>query len=194
MKPLQKLTTPFKRLAGMLKHPLQYFSQDPVPFIDGALTIIMLFIVTVLQKLAWQESPIQTVTFGAAVKTAALNTLMAWTGFFAIYYFIAILFKKKSNLPDLLSAAGSASLPLVITTLISTLSWWIGTAIGIAGIIPTWVMCQNIFGWIGLALSWPGGMGYCILRGKIGLSARWSWILVLLMLAIFFAAWFVPGL
>lgn len=192
MKIFRDILESCKRLPGILSHPLRYFSREPLPLIDGLITVILLFVVTFLQKLVWQESPVPVGTPSAAVTTAALNTLMAWTGFFAIYYFIAILFKKKSNLPDLLAAAGCAGLPLVLTTLVSALSWWIGTAVGITGIMPAWVICQNIFGWIGLALSWPGGMGYCILRGKIGLSNRWSWILVMLMLAIFFAAWLVP--
>lgn len=180
-----------KRLGRILGKPAQYFSQEPVLFADGLTTAILLFIVTFLQKLAWTETPADSVSIGSALGTSALNTLMAWTGFFAIYYLFATVFKKKVVLVDLLAAAGSAGLPLVLTTLLSCVGWWIGPNFGIADFMGTWTLCQTILGWIGLALSWPGLMGYHILRSKLRLPGVWALLLTLLMLVVFVAGWLV---
>jgi hypothetical protein len=183
-----------KRLPQVLLHPAHYFAEENDIWLDGAIAIALLFLVTLLQKLAWQEVPGEAAPFGTAASQSALNTVMVWTGFFGIYYLFMIVFKKRTYLPDLLGAAGSASMPLIITTIISVISWWIGSSIGISVIMPAWIWAQNVLGWIGLALSWPGWMGYFVLRYKLQLPGKWPLILPALVLAIFFAGWLIPQL
>jgi hypothetical protein len=191
MKTLHSIAQLTKRLGRILGKPDQYFSQEPVLFADGLTTIILLFLVTFLQKLVWADTTTGNSSIVSALGLSALNTLMAWTGFFAIYYLFATIFKKKVLLADLLAASGSAGLPLVLTTLLSCVSWWIGPHFGIADIIGTWTLSQTILGWIGLALSWPGLMGFFILRSKLRLPGIWPLLLTLLMLAVFIGGWLV---
>lgn len=189
MKAIQKIGVSIKHLPQIILQPAKFYTQNQGIWLDGILVIGLLFIVTVLQKLVWLEVPGESPSLGAAVQQSAMNTLMAWTGFFGIYYLFMLVFKKRVDLADLLGAAGTASLPLVLTTLISVISWWIGNAAGLTNIMGFWLWAQNILGWLGLVLSWPGWMGYYVLRYKLLLPGKWPIILPVILLVIFFAGW-----
>jgi len=189
MKAIQKMTRSIKRLPRVISQPGEYFCAEKEIWVDGIIVVILLFIATLLQKLAWREIPGEVSSFGQAFQSAGLNTLMAWTGFFAIYYFVMVIAKKKSDLPDLLGAAGVAGLPVVILTFLSVVSWWVGAQFGLDEVMKTWIAFQRIIAWVGLALGWPGWMAYFIFRHKLGLPGRWPMVLPIILLIGFFAAW-----
>jgi hypothetical protein len=189
MKAIQKIGVSIKRLPQIILQPAKFYSQNQGIWLDGILVVILLFIATVLQKLAWLEIPGEPLSQGAAAQLSAMNTIMAWTGFFGIYYLFMLVFKRRVDPADLLGAAGTAALPLVLTTLISVVSWWVGNAVGISSIMNFWLLAQNVLGWLGLALSWPGWMGYYVLRYKLLLPGKWPVILPIILLVIFFAGW-----
>ena len=189
MNAIRKLARSFKRLPRVIMQPGKYFSEEQEIWLDGIIVVFLLFIATLLQKLAWREIPGETPALGQAAVSAGLNTLMAWTGFFAIYYFIMVIAKKKTDLPDLLGAAGVAGLPVVILTFLSAVSWWVGALFGLDGVMQTWIVIQNIIAWVGLTLGWPGWMAYFIIRHKLGLPGRWPMILPIILLTGLFAAW-----
>lgn len=192
MKKFQKLTASIRRLPAILFHPREYFSQDHFSWLDGTVAICLLFFVTFLQKLVWIESPNSFSPVGLAAQQVALNTLLAALGFFGLYYTIMILFKKHLGILDLASAVLSASLPLAAVTLISVISWWIGLQVGILKIMTQWIWIQNILSALGLALSWPGWMGYCLLRYSLKLNRTWSIILPVLFVFLLLLGWLLP--
>jgi hypothetical protein len=194
MKPMQKLVRSLKRIPAVILSPARYFSEEKETWLDGILAVVLLFIATTLQKLAWRQVPGQSLTFGQAAQAAALNTLMAWTGFFAIYYLVMVISKKKTDLPELLGAAGVAGLPVALLTFISALSWWVGGFFGLDAIMPAWIMAQNVLAWIGLALGWPGWMAYYVFRYRLELPGKWPVFLPILLLAGLMAAWLVTVL
>ena len=189
MNAIQKLTRSVKRLSKVILQPGKYFTEEKEIWLDGIIAVLLLFIATLLQKLSWREIPGEAPAFGQAVQSAGLNTLMAWTGFFAIYYFVMVIAKKKTDLPELLGAAGVAGLPVVILTFLSAISWWGYAQIGLDGGMQNWVVLQNIIAWIGLGLGWPGWMAYFIFRHKLSLPGRWPIILPIILLAGLCAAW-----
>jgi hypothetical protein len=191
MKPMQKLVRSLKRIPAVMLTPARYFAGEKETWLDGILVVVLLFIATTLQKLAWQQVPGQTLTLGQAAQAAALNTLMAWTGFFAIYYLVMVITKKKTDLPELLGAAGVAGLPVALLTCLSALSWWVGGFFGVGGIMPAWIVAQNVLAWIGLALGWPGWMAYYVFRYRLELPGKWPVFLPVLLLAGLMAAWLV---
>jgi len=186
---MQKLLRSLKRIPTVMLTPARYFSEEKETWLDGILVVVLLFIATTLQKLAWRGVPGQALTLVQAAQAAALNTLMAWTGFFAVYYLVMVAAKKKADLSELLGAAGVAGLPVALLTLISALSWWIGNYFGLDAIMPAWIAAQNVLAWIGLTLGLPGWMAFYVFRFRLGLPGKWPVFLPILLLAGLMAAW-----
>jgi hypothetical protein len=186
---MQKIIRSLKRIPDVLLAPTRYFQMEKETWLDGILVVVLLCIATTLQKLAWNEIPGQAVTPGQAAQAAVLNTLMAWTGFFAIYYLVMVIAKKKADLLELLGAAGVAGLPVALMTLVSAFSLWLGGLFGLEWVIPAWITAQNVLAWIGLALGWPGWMAYFVFRYRLRMPGKWPIVLPILLLACLLAAW-----
>jgi hypothetical protein len=194
MKWTHQLGASLKRLPKIIFSPKTYFSMAEPVWLDGFVVIFLLFLLTWIQKLVWVETSGIPLSLGAAAKEAALNTLLAWSMFCAVFAVIVVVFKKGTTLLIFLGALGSAGLPLVVTTLVSILSWLVGASMGIAVNAAPWLLAQNILGWLGIALSWPGWMGYHLLKHKFNLSTLWSIVLPGLMLIVLILAWVIPAL
>ena len=188
---MEKIIRSIKRIPDVILHPIKYFSAENELGLDGTLVTLAVVIVTALSKLSWSQLIGQPVTVGEAFTSSALNTTMAWTGFFAVYYFAMVIFRKRTNLADLFGAAGSAGFPLLLVTLISALLWWLGSILAIPVSIPAWSFIQNVSSWLGVALSWPGLMAYFIFRYRLGLKGIWSVILPVVLMAGLIASWLV---
>lgn len=188
---MKKIVRSIKRIPDVILHPAKYFSAADELWLDGILVTFTLVIATALSKLSWSQLIGQPITMGEAFSSSALNTVMAWTGFFTVYYFAMVIFRKQTNLADLFGAAGSAGFPLVLVTLISALLSWLGAIFSIPVSIPAWSFIQNLFSWLGVALSWPGLMAFFIFRYRLGLNNIWSIVLPVVFLAGLIASWLV---
>lgn len=188
---MEKFFRSSKRIPNVILHPVKYFTDENGLWLDGILVTFALAVVTALAKLSWSQLIGQPVAVGEAFSSSALNTAMAWTGFFAVYYFIMHIFRRTTNLVDLLGAAGSAGFPLLLTTLLSALLWWLASLTSAPVSIGTWSLIQNLLSWLGVALSWPGLMAYFIFRYRLGLKTIWSIILPVVLMAGLIASWIV---
>jgi len=186
---MEKFFSSLKRIPDVILHPAKYFLDEAGLWLDGLLVTVVLVIVTALSKLSWGQLIGLPVSVGDAFSSSALNSLMAWTGFFAIYYIIMLIFRKSANLVDLFGAAGSAGFPLLLITLIAALLWWLGAILSIPLSTPVWAFIQNLLSWVGVALSWPGWMAYFIFKYKLGLKMIWSILLPVILLAGLTASW-----
>jgi hypothetical protein len=175
----------FKRLPEAILKPALYFSAESGLWLDGLISTLLLFIVTWLQKLAWGND------LGSAALDSLLNSLMAWTGFFALYYLVMIIFKKKIHLPDLFGAAGVAGLPVTAATLISVLVWLVSSRFG-AVPQPAWsTWVQTAVGLMGILLAWPGWMAWCIFKNQMKMTGAWPIILPVFFSSVLLVSWLV---
>lgn len=188
---MKKIYNSLKRFPKLILRPAKYFSDEIGLLLDGLLVTVFLAAVTALSKLSWGRLIGQPVSAGDAFSSSALNSVMAWTGFFAVYYLFMVIFRKQSNLVDLFGVSGSAGLPLLLITLFSALLWWLGAILSIPLSISTWTFIQYLLNWLGVALSWPGWMAYLIFRYKLGLKKMWTILLPLLFLAGLFVSWLI---
>jgi hypothetical protein len=186
---MKKLVHSLKRIPQAILHPVQYFSEEGDLWLDGMLVSVALALVTAFSKLTWARLAGQPVTLGDAFVSSALNTAMAWTGFFAVYYVVMLVFRKQTNLADLFGAAGSAGLPLVLTTLLSGILWLIGSFVTAPFASNNWVWIQDVLSWLGVVLSWPGLMAFFVFRCRLELKLKWSILLPLLFVAGLMASW-----
>ena len=183
----------WQRLKILCTKPAAYFSAPAVSLLDGALIIGLLLLATFGQKLAWQQPGIPGVGFAEALQQAAINSLLVWSLFSLFFYAIAEIFRKRINFFKLAGMAGSAGLPVVIVTLFSALTWWIGSSFNLAPIMRPWLLLQNGLSWIGLALGWPGVGGYLLMREGLKIPQIWAIVICVLTLAVFIASGVFAG-
>jgi hypothetical protein len=182
---MQMIIRAFKRLPDALLKPAHYFSAESGLWLDGLISTLLLFIVTWLQKLAWGSDP------GPAALDSLLNSLMAWTGFFALYYLVMVVFKKTAHLPDLFGAAGVAGLPVAAATLLSTLIWLAASGFGAVS-QPAWsTWVQTAVGLIGILFAWPGWMAGCIFKHQLKMTGAWPIILPVVFSSVILVSWLV---
>ena len=168
----------YKRILSLLHNPQQFFANKDVQFLDGVLVMAGLLLVTFFQKMVWVEPGSQAVMPLEALKQAGINSLMIWSLYCVFFFAIAGIFRRRANLPQLSGWVGAAGFPLVLTTLISALSWLGASFFDISGISSQWLFLENALSWVGLAFSWPGLFGFYVLHESLQLPKIWAMLLI----------------
>jgi hypothetical protein len=168
----------YKRILSLLHNPQQFFANKDVQFLDGVLVMAGLLLVTFFQKMVWVEPDSQAVMPLEALKQAGINSLMIWSLYCVFFFAIAGIFRRRANLPQLSGWVGAAGFPLVLTTLISALSWLGASFFDISGISSQWLFLENALSWVGLAFSWPGLFGFYVLHESLQLPKIWAMLLI----------------
>jgi hypothetical protein len=182
----------FKRLGSIFRNPGGYFADPEVSILDGAIVILALFLVTFLQKLVWADPSAQAIAPLEALKQAAINSLMVWSLFSVFFFALGRIFRKGPNLMKICGLVGAAGIPVVMTTLLSGLSWLAASFINLRPILAQWLFVQNGLSWLGLALSWTGLFGYYLLYDGLKVSRVWSILLTVSAFAILVVGKLLP--
>lgn len=163
-----------KRLTSLFRNPGSYFTNPEASILDGALVVLALFLVTFLQKLVWLDPSLPASSTFSALEQAIVNSLLVWALYCVFFFALAGIFRKNQNPIKLCGLVGAAGLPIVITTLISGLSWLAASFFDLTPILPQWLFWQNGLSWLGLAFAWPGLFGYFLLYDGLKFSRFWS--------------------
>jgi len=163
-----------KRLSSIFRNPGSYFANPEASILDGVLVILALFLVTFLQKLVWVEPSMHALSTFTALEQAVVNSLLVWALYCVFFFALAGIFRKNQNPVKLCGLVGVAGLPVVITTLISGLSWLAASLFDLTPILSQWLFWQNGLSWLGLAFAWPGVFGYFLLYDDLKFSRFWS--------------------
>jgi len=182
----------FARLLNIFKNPREYFADPEVSILDGALVIFLLFVFTFIQKLVWVDPTNAAILPLEALRQAAVNSLLVWSLFCVVFYALDEIFHTGVKFLHLAGMVGSAGAPLVVTTLLSALMCGIAVLFNLKPVISQWTLVQEILGWLGLALSWPGLFGFFLMRDGLKLPKLWAFILTGLALAFFIAGEVIP--
>lgn len=166
---VNNLADSFTRLRELVFHPMQEFQSGSIRQLDAAVVILVLMLLTALQKVLWAvQTGIPTST-GAVIQQVLLAVLLGWGGLSSLFYFIAKLAKKEPDFTRITVLVAAAGLPLVVTTFLSVLVIAICLVLGIRGSGEPWQQVQQVLGWAGLVLGWPGWFSAMALNtgGKI---------------------------
>jgi hypothetical protein len=180
-----------KRLASLFTHPREYFAGQDISILDGFIVIILLFLATFFQKLVWVGPGSPAVSPLPALGQAAINSFMVWSLYCIFFFAVAGIFRKSTNIVKLSGMVGAAGLPLVISTLLSGLSWWVVSLANLTPNIAQWLFIQNGLSWLGLVLSWPGLLGFFLLRDGLKLPKGWSIALIVAAFGLLIVAKFI---
>lgn len=189
---MEKLRQSWQRLLKLVRQPALYFADPEGTFLDGALVVGALFLVTFIQKLLWFEPGVPHLSWRAALSQALINSLMVWSLYCVFFFAIAGMFRRRANLVTLSGEVGVAGLPLAGIVLLSVFTWLAALVWPALPAQSWWLPLQNGLNWLGLALSWPGVFGYFLLRHSLKLNRVWSSVLVLLALGFLIAGEYLP--
>jgi hypothetical protein len=171
---MNHLKASLRRLRGSLFHPGSYFADPEVTIWDGVIVVFVLFLVSFWQKLVWVDPGFAPINLWAALEKAAVNSLLIWCLFCVFFFAISGFFHRGINLARLSGMVGAAGLPVVLTTLLSALSWTVASILGRDTGTWLWLMLQNMLSYLGLALSWPGLFGFFLFQYGLKLSRMWA--------------------
>lgn len=172
----QQLANSFRRLLVLFKQPKRYFNELTPSMLDGGLVIFALFVFSLIQKLFWYEPGVARLSMGWAIEQALVNSLLVWSIFFTLYYLALTLLRMPVNIAWLVGQVGAAGLPVVLATLLSDLLWLAALLIPQLGAWSFWLPLHNILAWMGLLFSWPGWMGYLLMREGYKTKQLWAWL------------------
>ncbi|MEA5079807.1 MAG: hypothetical protein VB013_14655 [Anaerolineaceae bacterium] len=168
------LSLAFKRLPQLLRHPRRYFSETAPAFMDGLLVIFALFLATLVQKLLLVKTGASLSIYLWALEEAAVNSLLVWSIFMALFSFVLAFTRQPINYASLAGQVGAAGIPLVVTTLISAVLGLIALLAPSISQRVFWAPLHTLLAWVGLVLSWPGLFGYFLLREAYKMKQLWA--------------------
>lgn len=168
------LSLAFKRLPQILCHPRRYFAETAPAFLDGLMVIFLLFLATLVQKLLLVKAGASLSSYLWALEEAAVNSLLVWSIFLALFSFVLAFTQKPINYVSLAGQVGAAGAPLVVTTSVSAILGLIALLVPSLAQMVFWAPLQTILAWIGLVGSWPGLFGYFLLREAYKMKQLWA--------------------
>jgi hypothetical protein len=171
------LVASMKRLPGICVAPRNYFATVSAPLWDGGIVFVVLFLVTFAQKLLWVDPGKARLTVWWALEQSFMNSLLAWSIFFSLFFTLLTILRKPVTLVGLAGQVGAAGMPLVVATLLSDVLWLLVLAFPGFSSLPYWLTLHQILAWAGLLLSWPGLYGYYLLRDGYKIKQLWAVLL-----------------
>lgn len=183
----------FPKMVRILRRPLQGMEQEPIQLWDGLTTVLLLILITIIQKLLWTGLTRSTQSFGEQLFSVLLAAAIGWGGLSLLFYFIGRLRKTNPEFSRVAAYTGVAALPLIITTCISIL------IIGAEFLFAThseaegWSQIQTLLGWVGIALGWPGYFSGLALHLSTGIKKSSAMIIALVMTIFFLLGWWLPA-
>lgn len=168
------LSLAFKKLPQILRHPRRYFSESTPVFLDGLVVIFVLFLATLVQKLLLVKTGAPLSSYLWALEEAAINSLLVWSIFMALFYFVLAFTRQPINYASLAGQVGAAGAPLMMTTLISAVLGLLALLAPSISQMVFWAPLLTFLAWVGLVLSWPGLFGYFLLREAYKMKQLWA--------------------
>lgn len=188
------LADSFIRLRELLFHPAKEFQSGSIRQLDAVIVILLLMLLTVLQKVLWSAQSRIPTSAGEVIQQVLLAVLLGWGGLSSLFYFIAKWAKKEPDFTRITVLVAAAGLPLVVTTLFSTLIIAFCLVLGIHGSAEPWQQVHQVLGWAGLVLGWPGWFSAMALHAGGKIHWRTAMIISGALLAFLVAGSILPYL
>ena len=133
-------------------------------------------------------------TLGFAIGGAAIGIVTAWVSLTALLHLIARALGGTGKYRNLLALMGYAAMPMILTTLVSIVTYIISPVLlpNLGGAV--WGPLHTLIGWIGMAWGWPGLLSYHALRHSQRLSVGKAGGIVGVVHILMLLGWFLPVL
>ena len=125
---------------------------------------------------------------------ALIGIVMAWASLTALLHLIARALGGTGKYRNLLALMGYAATPMILTTLVSIVTYIISPVLlpNLGGAV--WGPLHTLIGWIGMAWGWPGLLSYHALRHSQRLSVGKAGGIVAVVHILMLLGWFLPVL
>ncbi len=178
---------------ALLSRPSSGMENEKFSLLDGGFTVFLLFLLTIIQKILWRVLTKEALTFSSIAAPVFLACCIGWGGLTSLFYGIGRLRKSEMNFYQIAGYTGVAALPLIITTLFSIILIILEFIFKSPPGSGVWLQMQNILGWIGVALGWPGYFSGLALHASTGMKKTSAMIIALVLTLLFMIGWWLPS-
>src|SRR3990172_11202422 len=191
----QRVSTALRdELRGMLIQPNQTMATVAPNLSEGALIVVGLIVTAGIRATLEVAYTAGGNIVGFAIGGAAIGIVMAWVSLTALLHLIARALGGTGKYRNLLALMGYAALPMILTTLVSIVTYIISPVLlpNLGGVV--WGPLHTLIGWIGMAWGWPGLLSYYALRHSQRLSVGKAGGIVAVVHILMLLGWFLPVL
>jgi hypothetical protein len=161
----------FQRL---LFHPIEFFRSIPIRLTHGLVIVFALITTTFLQKILFSLINKDSIPMAGLLMESAVNSLLTWIILGLFFFAVVSSFRVKTRILDFAGAIGTASLPLVLTNILSCLILLFFHLFFPESNGASWMILHRILGWMGMALGWPGYYCYLALTEISKIPKKWA--------------------